>query len=53
MEEISTENIISDGRRTRGKSIDYAKAAAEAQDLDDDEDDDEDFEEKDDDVMQD
>ena len=45
MEEISTENIISGGRRTRGKQIDYAKAAAEANDLpEDDEDDDEDFE---------
>ena len=55
MEEISTENIINDGRRTRGKAIDFAKAAEEAgDDLDDDEDDDEDFEEKEeDDVMHD
>ena len=56
MEEISTENIISDGRRTRGKTIDFAKAAENAGDnLDDDEDDDDDdFEEKDeDDVMND
>ena len=53
MEEISTENIINDGRRTRGKTIDFAKAAENAgDDLDDDEDDDEDFEEKDDDAMQ-
>jgi len=43
MEEISTENIV--GSRTRGKTIDYAKAAAEDKDLpDDDEEDDEDFE---------
>lgn len=52
MEEISTDNIINDGRRTRGKNIDFAKAAAEADDLDDDEDDDEDFEEKDEDAME-
>ena len=53
MEEISTENIINDGRRTRGKTIDFAKAAENAGgELDDDEDDDEDFEEKDDDAMQ-
>ena len=26
MEEIDTENIISGGRRTRGKNIDFAKA---------------------------
>ena len=56
MEEISTENIINDGRRTRGKTIDFAKAAETAGDDldDDDEEDDEDFEEKDeDDVMHD
>ena len=53
MEEISTENIINTGRRTRGKTIDFAKAAEEAgNDLDDDEDDDDDFEEKEDDAMQ-
>ena len=54
MEEISTENIINDGRRTRGKTIDFAKAAENAgEDLDDDdEEDDEDFEEKDDDAME-
>lgn len=50
MEEISTDNIV--GARTRGKTIDYASAAAQADDLDDDEDDDEDFEAKDDDEMQ-
>ena len=49
MEEIDTDNIISDGRRTRGKSIDFAKAAEEAGDeLDDDDDEeDDDFEEED------
>ncbi len=53
MEEIDTENIISDGRRTRGKAIDFAKAAQELpEDGDDDDDDDDDFEEKDDDAMQ-
>lgn len=51
--EIDTDNILSDGRRTRGKAIDFAKAAEEAgDDLDDDEDDDEDFEERDEDAMQ-
>lgn len=44
MEEINTENIISGGRRTRGKNIDFAKAAQEAGDEDEEEDDDEDFE---------
>ena len=53
MTEIDTDNIVLDGRRTRGKTIDFAKAAEEAgDDLDDDEDDDEDFEEKDEDAMQ-
>ena len=48
MEEIDTDNIISDGRRTRGKAIDFAKAAEEAAGEldDDDDDDDDDFEEK-------
>jgi hypothetical protein len=43
MEEIDLDNVI--GRRTRGKVIDFAKAAAEnpAED-DDDEDEDDDFE---------
>lgn len=46
MEEIDTDNIISSGRRTRGRQIDFAKAAEESKDLDDDEDDeDDDFEE--------
>lgn len=49
METIDTDNIIPDGRRTRGTKIDWAKAAETSKtagdDLDDDEDDDEDFEE--------
>lgn len=54
MEEINTDNIINSGRRTRGKDIDFAKAAQEAgDDLDSDSEDDEDFEVKEDDVMQD
>lgn len=48
MEEIDTDNIIQDGRRTRGKTIDFAKAAENADDIDDDEEDDEDFEAPDD-----
>ena len=36
MEEIDTDNIIADGRRTRGKEIDFAKAAQEAGDDDED-----------------
>jgi TATA-binding protein-associated factor Taf7 len=52
MDEIDTGNIIPDGRRTRGKTIDYAKAAEDAknagEDLDDEEEDDDDFEEKED-----
>lgn len=53
MEEIDTGNIINDGRRTRGKTIDFAKAAENAgDDLDDDDDEeDDDFEEKEDDAM--
>lgn len=50
---ISTENIIQGGRRTRGKTIDFAEAAAKAQaagdDPMDDDDDDEDFKAADDD----
>jgi hypothetical protein len=53
MEEINTDNIINDGRRTRGKKIDFTKADAATDDLDDDEEDDEDFEEKEDDDMRD
>jgi len=54
MEEIDTDNIINDGRRTRGKSIDFAKAAENAGDEleDDDEEDDEDFEGGEDEGMQ-
>ena len=53
MTEIDLGNIIGDGRRTRGKNIDFAKAAENAGDeLEDDEDDDEDFEEQDEDAMQ-
>ncbi|KAL5615279.1 hypothetical protein BROUX41_005330 [Berkeleyomyces rouxiae] len=44
MEEIDTSNIIAGGRRTRGKVIDFAKAAAENPADDDEEEDDEDFE---------
>ncbi|KAF1961495.1 hypothetical protein CC80DRAFT_488753 [Byssothecium circinans] len=44
MAEIDTDNIV--GRRTRGKNIDFAKAAQELPE-DEDEDDDEDFEEVD------
>lgn len=46
MAEIDTDNIISDGRRTRGKAIDFAKAA-EGLDDEDEEDDDDDFEDPD------
>lgn len=44
MDEIDLKNIVDGGRRTRGRVIDFAKAAEEnpAQD-EDDEDDDEDF----------
>jgi len=47
LNEIEEENII--GSRTRGKNIDFAKAAEEADDLDDDDDeeDDEDYEDAD------
>lgn len=49
MEEIEEENIIADGRRTRGKNIDFAKAAEglDDEDLEDDEEDDGDFEDPD------
>ncbi|OBW63567.1 MAG: Carboxylic ester hydrolase [Aureobasidium pullulans] len=43
MDEIDEDNIISGGRRTRGKTIDFAKAA-EGLDDDEDEDEDDDFE---------
>jgi Histone chaperone domain CHZ len=46
MEEIDPSNIISSGRRTRGRQIDFAKAAQELPEVDDeDDDDDDDFEE--------
>ncbi len=46
LDEIDLENIVEGGRRTRGRNIDFAKAAEESKDLDDDEDseDDEDYE---------
>jgi hypothetical protein len=44
MEEIDTNNIISGGRRTRGRQIDFAKAAQELPEEDEDEDEDDDFE---------
>lgn len=44
MEEIDTSNIINSGRRTRGRQIDFAKAAQEFPE-EEDEDDDDDFEE--------
>lgn len=47
MEEIDPDNILQDGRRTRGKTIDFSKAAEEAGPDDYDEDDDEDFEDPD------
>ena len=46
LEPISTDNIITSGRRTRGKTIDFAEAAEKAKsegDEMDDDDDDEDF----------
>jgi hypothetical protein len=47
MEEIDTDNIITGGRRTRGKNIDFAKAAEEHPEQEDEEDDG-DFEDPDD-----
>ena len=54
MAEIDTNNIIMSGRRTRGKTIDFAKAAQEEGAPEEDEDDDDDFEagEEDEDAMQ-
>ena len=49
MEEIDLDNIIPDGRRTRGRQIDFAKAAEELPEDDEDEDEDDDFEGADDD----
>jgi hypothetical protein len=45
MEEIDTSNIVPS--RTRGKTIDYAKAAQELGEDDDEDEDDEDFHEDD------
>jgi len=44
MEEIDEGNIIAGGRRTRGKEIDFAKAAQELPEEEEDEDEDDDFE---------
>lgn len=44
MDQIDLDNIVPGGRRTRGKEINWAKAAEELPEEDDDEDDDEDFE---------
>lgn len=46
MAEIDTDNIV--GKRTRGKNIDFAKAAKELGDEDDEDDDDDDFNDPDD-----
>ena len=44
MEEIDLDNIVAGGRRTRGRIIDFAKAAEEnPPDDDEDEDEDDDF----------
>lgn len=48
MDEIDMNNIVEGGRRTRGKVIDWAKAAEQVP-ADEDEDDDDDFEAGDDD----
>lgn len=45
MEEIDTSNILSDGRRTRGRQIDFAKAAEELPEDEEDDEEDDDFEE--------
>lgn len=42
MDEIDTSNIINDGRRTRGRQIDFAKASEELPE-EEDEDEDDDF----------
>lgn len=47
MAEIDEDNIVEGGRRTRGKAIDFAKAAEGLEDDDMDEEDDEDFEDPD------
>ncbi|KAJ9641861.1 Histone H2A.Z-specific chaperone CHZ1 [Coniosporium apollinis] len=43
MEAIDPDNILDTGRRTRGKEIDFAKAAQDDTAADEDDDDDEDF----------
>lgn len=43
MEEIDVKNIVDGGRRTRGRVIDWAKAAEENPADDDDDDDEDDF----------
>jgi hypothetical protein len=53
MEEIDTNNIITGGRRTRGRTIDFAKAAAELPEEDDEDEEDEDFEADEDEEMKD
>ena len=53
MEEISVENIIADGRRTRGRHIDFAKAAEEHPEEDEEDEEDDDFEEGADEEMED
>lgn len=45
LEEIDTDNIIQGGRRTRGRQIDFAKAAQELPEEDEEDEDDDDFEE--------
>lgn len=50
MDEIDLNNIIDGGRRTRGRVIDFAKAAAENPVDDEDEEDDDDFQAPDEDV---
>ncbi|KAL5360203.1 histone chaperone domain CHZ-domain-containing protein [Aspergillus floccosus] len=49
LEPISADNIITGGRRTRGKTIDFQEAAEKIQGDDDDDDDDEEFQPNDDD----
>ena len=52
MEEITSENILASGRRTRGKEINFAQAAKDQPaDEEDDEEEDEDFEEPEDEEM--
>ncbi|WQF81383.1 Putative histone chaperone domain CHZ [Colletotrichum destructivum] len=48
MEEIDLNNIVEGGRRTRGRVIDFAKAAEENPAEDDEDDEDDDFQAPDD-----